>query len=125
MADPQPGESPAPQGFTCPFCGSDRVRRSAPRGGLERLLRSLTPFHFYRCRACGHRGWHAGRVGRRRRRSPPPPGRPVEKRDLEVVRARRNRAVVAVAAAVGLGAASGLLVHSCQHRVPSMAPGRK
>ena len=116
---PAPGESDASRP-TCPRCGSDHLRRSAPRGLGERLVRSLSPLHRYRCRACGHRGWHLGPIGRARRRRRPAaiPGRPVERRDLKAGRARLLRAATAVAVAVGLGVAAGVIVQSCQQRLP-------
>ena len=112
--------------LTCPHCGSDRLRRSAPRGLGERFLRALSPAHFYRCRACGRRGWHLGRVGRahRQRRTDAVPGRPMEKRDVEARRRKATRAAVAVAAAVGLGLVTGLVVQTCAGRAPSVLPGR-
>jgi DNA-directed RNA polymerase subunit RPC12/RpoP len=125
---PGPDESgaPAPARLACPRCGSDRLRRSAPRGLGERLVRSLSPLHRYRCRACGHRGWHLGPVGRARCRRRPPavPGRPVERRDRQVRRARLLRAATAVAVAAGLGLAAGLVVQNCQQRVAGTARNR-
>lgn len=127
VPDPDQVGSPAPPRTSCPRCGSERLRRSAPRGLGERVLRSLSPVHFYRCRVCGHRGWHLGTIGRvhREKRPAEVPGRPVEKRDLEARRAKRARAVVAVAAAVGLGVAAGFLIQSCQQRAPATLPTRK
>lgn len=127
VPDPDERSGPAPPHFACPRCGSDRLRRSAPRGLGERLVRSLSPLHRYRCRACGHRGWHIGTVGRarRERRSQPTPGRPVERRDLKAGRARTVRALVAVAAAIGLGVVAGVLVQSCQQRGAGFGSGSR
>jgi DNA-directed RNA polymerase subunit RPC12/RpoP len=99
--------------LTCPHCGSFSLRRSAPHGFGERFLRTFTPFHFYRCRDCGRRGAHLGRVsGRGSART----GRPVEGRDVRATRTRRRRRLVALFASLGLGVAAGVFVHSCQQR---------
>lgn len=117
MPDVEEPESPAPEGFSCPRCGSTHMRRSAPHSPGERFVRAVSPVHFFRCRSCGHRGWHLGRVGpRRRRHSSQLPARPVEKRDLEALRTRRARTLLALAVAIGLGAATGVVVESCQQR---------
>ena len=104
--------------ITCPHCGSASVRRSAPHGFGERFLRTFTPFHFYRCRDCGRRGVHLGRVsGRRSSRT----GRPVEGRDIRAVRMKRQRRLIALLLSIGLGVAAGIYLHSCQERAPASA----
>ncbi len=126
VLDPHESDGPTPARPSCPHCGSERLRRSAPRGLAERLVRWLSPVHFYRCRTCGHRGWHLGVIGRarRRRRAEPVPGRLVERRDVEARRARTIRVAIALAVALGLGAASGLVVHACEQRGQPILPGR-
>jgi hypothetical protein len=109
---PEPAVSPDEEGLSCAHCGSPQVRRSAPKGLLEYLVRSVSPVHFYRCRACGRRGSHWGRIPRAA--SGGAGGRPVESRDMRLRRKRRVRLVVSAAFAIGLGAASGLYLHSCQ-----------
>jgi len=42
---------------TCPSCGSDDVRFSRSRNGIERLFRRLTSIAPWRCRDCGLRFW--------------------------------------------------------------------
>ena len=114
-AVPEPVVPPDEQGLSCAHCGSPQVRRSAPKGLLEYLVRSVSPVHFYRCRACGRRGSHWGRVPRAG--SGPGSrggGRPVESRDTRLRRKRRLRIVVSAAFAILLGTASGLYLHSCQ-----------
>jgi DNA-directed RNA polymerase subunit RPC12/RpoP len=48
------GESESSKGPRCPMCGWMDVRRSMPRGFLDRAVRifGLVP---YRCRSCGQR----------------------------------------------------------------------
>jgi hypothetical protein len=41
--------------MSCPVCGSERLRPSRPRGGLEAGLRSLTGTRYHACQECGHR----------------------------------------------------------------------
>ncbi len=114
----QPG-SPNERGFTCIHCGSPQVRRSAPKGLGEQLLRSFSPVHFYRCRACGRRGSHWGRIPREGRSGS---GRPVESRDVRLRRRKRTRIAFSVALAIALGVASGLYVHGCQQASESAPP---
>ena len=40
---------------TCPRCGSEELYRSRTRTAGERALRTLLPFHYYRCLGCGWR----------------------------------------------------------------------
>jgi hypothetical protein len=123
-----PGQPPGAPGdrLRCPRCGSSNVRRSKAKTPGERLVRYLTPFHYYRCRKCGHRGRHLGRVP-----APPAPsdqdpsrtpGRPLERRDLEESLERKKRVVWTVLLAVALGALAGKYVHSCQQRAETSAP---
>ena len=123
-----PGAADGGEGaaFHCPRCASTNVRRSKAKTAGERLLRYLTPFHYYRCRKCGHRGLHLGRVP-----TPPAghehdpsktPGRPLERRDLEEALERRKRLLWTVLLAVALGALAGKYVHSCQQRAEQAAP---
>ena len=41
--------------MSCPVCGSERLRPSRPRGGLEAGLRSLTGTRYHECKECGFR----------------------------------------------------------------------
>jgi hypothetical protein len=127
--DGSQGQAPAgaPAGVVrCPRCGSSNVRRSKAKTAGERLVRYLTPFHYYRCRHCGHRGTHLGRVPVHQARSDldpsKTPGRPLERRDLEESLERRKRVFWSVVLAVGLGALAGKYVHSCQQRAEQAAP---
>jgi hypothetical protein len=74
--------APPGRALVCSRCGSERLRRSRPRGVIERIARGLFGVRFHRCRNCGSRGshWHdrSSRLAlqRRRRRNrpaPPPP----------------------------------------------------
>ncbi len=102
--------------FSCPRCGSSRVRRSVPQDGWERLVRAATAFHYYRCRDCHHRGSRWGRMSthRRERRVPSVPVRPVEVRDLTAAALKRRRMVLLVLVAIASGIATGTMVDSCQ-----------
>ena len=125
--DTQPGADPAgPGGMKCPRCGSTRVRRSMAKNPGEKLVRYLTPFHYYRCRKCGFRGKHLGRVPTLHAHQDldpsKTPGRPLERRDLDEVLERRKRVFWSVFVAVALGAMAGVYVHGCQQRAESAAP---
>jgi len=124
VADPGQDEDLAEGGFRCPECGSHRVRRSAPRTPVERLVRAVSPFHRYKCRDCEHRGWHLGRVPSRHHEhdSVPPGGRPPEKRDIEAAQQRRRNLVGSLVLATALGVATGLYVQSCQQRSQVATP---
>lgn len=111
--------------FACPRCGSTRVRRSMAKTPGEKAIRYLTPFHFYRCRSCGHRGKHLGRVRSEHLHHEDPsktPGRPIERRDVEESLERRKKMLWTVLLAVGLGAMAGVYVHGCQQRAEQAAP---
>ena len=47
----------------CPFCDSQRVRPSRPRGSREAFLRAWSQTRYYECKDCGWRarGPRAGR----------------------------------------------------------------
>jgi hypothetical protein len=105
-----PAGRPDEEGFSCQHCGSPQIRRSSPKGLFEYLLRSSSPVHFYRCRACGRRGARWGRIPRAGEGG----GRPLESRDVRLRRKRRVRVVFSAAIAVALGVASGLYLHSCE-----------
>jgi ribosomal protein L37AE/L43A len=119
-------EAPADSALHCPRCGSSNVRRSKAKTAGERLVRYLTPFHYYRCRKCGHRGAHLGRVPTAHAHHDldpsRTPGRPLERRDLEESLERRKRVFWTVVLAVALGALAGKYVHSCQQRAETSAP---
>ena len=109
----------------CPRCQSTYVRRSVAKTPGEKLVRYLTPFHYYRCRTCGHRGRYLGRVPVGHRHGDPSdtiPGRPIERRDLDAALERRKRAIWSVFVAVALGALAGVYVHGCQQRAEQAAP---
>ncbi len=97
-------------GVACAHCGSPQIRRSAPKGLLEYIVRSASPVHYYRCRACGRRGYHWGRIPRARGAG----GRPIESRDVRLRRRRKVRLAITALLAIALGIASGLYVHSCE-----------
>jgi hypothetical protein len=109
--------------FQCPSCGSSHLRRSLPQDGWERLIRALTPLHYYRCRDCGARGSHWGEIafgvpsG-----SPPLPSRPIEERDRTALVVKRRRAAFLVMIAIGAGMLTGMTVHACQPPPPAAAP---
>lgn len=110
MSDPaEPHDEP---GLSCAHCGSPQIRRSAPKGQLEYLARSFSPVHFYRCRACGRRGSHWGRIPRARQGGNG--GRPVESRDMRLRRKRRLRLLLSAVLAIALGVGAGLYLHSCE-----------
>jgi hypothetical protein len=92
----------------------------------EKAIRYLTPFHFYRCRSCGRRGKHLGRVRTAHEQAledpSKTPGRPIERRDVEESLERRKRMLWTVLLAVGLGAVAGVYVHGCQQRAEQSAP---
>jgi hypothetical protein len=112
---------PEEPGLSCAHCGSPQVRRSAPKGLFEYVVRSASPVHFYRCRDCGRRGAHWGRIPRAGQSSG---GRPVETRDTRLRRKRRIRLVFSAAIAVALGSAAGLYLHSCQVARQSTPPSQ-
>ncbi len=114
-----PAATPDEPGLSCAHCGSPQIRRSAPKGLFEYLVRSATPIHFYRCRACGRRGSHWGRIPRAGSAGG---GRPVESRDLRLRRNRKVRLVVTALLAIALGVASGLYVHSCEESAEVARP---
>ncbi len=39
----------------CPFCGSDRIRRTARHGFFERSIYPMLNAYPYRCEKCSHR----------------------------------------------------------------------
>ncbi len=46
-----------PEFGACPSCGEKGVlKRSRPRTTWERILTTITPYSYYRCRKCGWRG---------------------------------------------------------------------
>ena len=112
----------APAGsFCCPRCGSPRLRRSVPQDGWERLVRSLTGFHYFRCRDCNHHGAHWGRLSgaHRARAQAAVPVRPVEARDLSAAALKRRRMVLVVVLAIASGIATGTMVNSCEPTPPA------
>jgi hypothetical protein len=108
--------------FTCPRCGSIRVRRSMPRDAWERFVRSVTPFHYFLCRDCDHRALHVGRVPVGDGTGAPWPGRPVEERDRRAARVKARNTVLTALLAVMLGAAAGVYVHSCRQSQEAASP---
>ncbi len=115
MAESMPASE---ETFACPHCGSTQVRRSSPHGLADQLVRSFTPYHFFRCRACGRRGMYLGKRLSSRSRS----GRPLESRDVRAAHKRRRRLLAAVVLSVGLGAAAGVYLNSCQQRAEQAQP---
>src|SRR5512143_1555456 len=109
------GHSPG-VAVSCPRCGSQRLRRSAPHDGWERLVRALTPLHFYRCQECGFRGSRRGRVGSSRPVASDPSitPRPIELRDLKAAAESRKRMALLLLLAIASGIATGTLLNSCQ-----------
>ena len=123
MPEPTESGTQTVRAFTCPSCGSTRVRRSAPKGLSEQLIRSFSPFHFYRCRDCGRRGRYLGRgLAGEERGHGGRSGRPIENRDIRAARRRKRRLWVAVVLSLGLGALAGLYLHSCQQRAEQYQP---
>ncbi len=46
-----------PEFGPCPSCGEKGVlKRSRPRTAWERIVKTITPFGYYRCKKCGWRG---------------------------------------------------------------------
>lgn len=94
----------------CPRCGAQRLYRSRARSFPEQLVRTVTPFHVYRCHACGLRNWTFGRAPRAMpdQKDFGLPTRPLESRDSEWWRKRRRRIVLSVLVAATVGAATAL-----------------
>ena len=108
--------------FRCPRCGSQRVRRSMPRDGWERFVRTVTPLHYYFCRDCDRRGVHfeaipASGVGRG-----PTMGRTLEDRDRKAALVKARKTVLSVLFAGALGAAAGMYIHSCRQSEEASRP---
>lgn len=123
MESPPATSDPERHRLKCPRCQSTNIRRSVAKTPSEKLVRYLTPFHYYRCRKCGHRGTHLGRVPHRHvDANDKTPGRPVERRDLDEVLERRKRALWSVFLAVVLGTVAGIYVHGCQQRAEQATP---
>ena len=109
----------------CGHCGSDRLRRSHSRSGLQKLLRRNTGWDRYACQACGHRGWSWGKVPRRARNggataSPGSTlaGRRLERRDVRLRRKVRVKSFVTVAASLVLGILAAVYLQRCGAAVP-------
>lgn len=116
-----PGSSS--RSFSCPRCGSTRIRRSLPQDGWERLVRELTPIHYFRCRDCNHRGSHWGAIAwPERELAADLPTRPAEQRDVTAVAVQRRRVVLLVLIAIGGGVVTGFMVHSCAPPPAVVAP---
>jgi hypothetical protein len=111
--------SPAHSGTACPRCKSRDVRRSMPRGPWERLVRRLTPYHYFLCRECSYRGFHFGAVTAGSGDGPALPSRPVEVRDQEARRRRIRQVATSILLATVMGVGAGVMIHSCRQRAES------
>jgi len=103
----------------CPTCSSTDIRRSMPRNGRERLLRTLLPVHLFFCRNCEQRSWiWVGSASSRRSSHPRrrEAGREMEARDRALARRMRHRLLRSAFLALLLGAILGLYVTNCQER---------
>ena len=105
--------------FRCPKCSGTDLRRTMPRNGRERLIRSVLPMHLYFCRTCERRSWIWGATPRVRARGASTGasgGRTLEPRDRALARRNRNRVVKSAVFALLLGVAFGIYLKGCQER---------
>jgi hypothetical protein len=103
----------------CPKCTGTNVRRTMPRNGRERFLRSILPMHLYFCRSCEQRSWIWGATPQERARrssAGPVSGRTLEPRDRALARRNRSRILKSALVALLLGAALGIYLRGCQER---------
>jgi len=118
--DPAPKVPPAVEpALRCPKCSGTDLRRTMPRNGRERFLRSALPMHLYFCRSCEQRSWIWGatrRDGALASSGSPSSGRTLEPRDRALARLNRRRIIRSALVAVVLGAAFGIYLKSCQDR---------
>lgn len=90
---------------TCEHCGSNDLRPKRARTFGRRLYRAVTGRRRYRCEQCHHAGWTSAALPPAPAPTPSPdPGRPLEARDIEAARQDRLDRLLAVVAAVTLGA---------------------
>ena len=115
-AKAQPASEPA---LRCPKCTGTDLRRTMPRNGRERFLRSVLPMRVYFCRSCEQRSWIWGSTPQPRAHSSASgfsSGRALEPRDRALARRNRRRVLWSALVAVLLGGAFGLYLKSCQDR---------
>ena len=118
--DPAAKAPPASeQALRCPKCTGTDLRRTMPRNGRERFLRSVLPMHLYFCRSCEQRSWVWGSTPQLRADSSasgPSSGRTLEPRDRALARHNQKRVLRSALVALLLGGALGYYLKSCQDR---------